>query len=380
MVAAVVKLNDMFLLALFGLLLSFVLLAIICDEFFVPALEVIAEKWQLPEDVAGATLMAIGSSAPELCIAFIALVQGSSHGEVGAGTIVGSAIFNILVIIGASATFRVAKLTWQPVLRDLLFYSLSIGLLLYSFRDGLVTLSESISFVGLYLIYLGIVAVWKRWFPRNDADPIDIVQAEGKPIERKNKVVAHLRGLLGLIIPDAAKRPRTAWVAFGLSISIIAILSYVMVESAVVAAEILGIPAALIALTIVAAGTSIPDLLSSMAVAKRGRGDMAISNAVGSNIFDILIGLGLPWLVVLTVQSIQQLFSPQELPGVASHLPIIAVSTENLLASIFLLFATVVTVFSLLFVRKWSIGPKVGWFLIALYFAYLGYNVALLFA
>jgi Ca2+/Na+ antiporter len=131
-----------------------------------------------------------------------------------------------------------------------------------------------------------------------------------------------------------------------------------MVESAVYAAEYLHVSPAIVALTILAAGTSVPDLLSSVIVAKRGRGDMAISNAVGSNIFDILFGLGVPWLVVSAWR------------GQA-----VAVSTENLLASVFLLFATVVAVLFILILRKWKIGTKSGVILVAVYVGYLVYNI-----
>ena len=83
-----------------GVLYLFLAIAIICDELFVPALEVIAEKWELSDDVAGATLMAAGGSAPELATSFIGTFQGST---VGLGTIVGSAVFNVLFVIGMCA-------------------------------------------------------------------------------------------------------------------------------------------------------------------------------------------------------------------------------------------------------------------------------------
>lgn len=139
-----------------------------------------------------------------------------------------------------------------------------------------------------------------------------------------------------------------------MSIIIIIGLSWVLVESAVVLAVALNVPAVIIGLTVLAAGTSVPDLISSIIVARQGRGGMAISNAIGSNIFDILIGLGLPWLLVLT-------FS-----GGA-----ISVASENLNSSIILLFATVVSILFLLIVRKWKIGRYSGFILIALYIAYV---------
>ena len=131
-----------------------------------------------------------------------------------------------------------------------------------------------------------------------------------------------------------------------------------MIDQVLVIADVLNINATFLALTVLAAGTSIPDLLGSLVVAKQGRGDMAVSNAVGSNIFDILFALGFPWLIVL-------LFKTDE----------IIVSTENLSASIFLLFATVVATLFLLIARKWRLGRYSGIFLIGLYVAYCVYLV-----
>jgi K+-dependent Na+/Ca+ exchanger-like protein len=370
----------MFLLvALVGvLLLTFFVLAVICDEFFVPALDVIAEKWKLPSDVAGATLMAIGSSAPELAIAFIAVFRGVGHTDIGAGTIVGSAIFNILVITGAAAIFKTAKLRWQPVARDLFFYSLSIITLLFVFWDGRVTITESLLFVVLYVVYLGVLSQWSRLVPAQievssidgkvvhntnpDENPIDILEQSTEKMTKEVTLLNTVRYILSFVIPDVTKASKkveysTAVLAFTAATVWIGLLSFVLVEVAVHIADILHIPAAIIALTVIAAGTSIPDLLASIAVAKQGRGDMAVSNGIGSNIFDILIGLGMPWAVILTLNG-----------------GVVKVSTDNLLASVFLLLATVIAIFTLLILRKWVLGSKAGWLLIVLYVAYLAYS------
>uniref|UniRef100_H3BW27 Sodium/calcium exchanger membrane region domain-containing protein n=1 Tax=Tetraodon nigroviridis TaxID=99883 RepID=H3BW27_TETNG len=87
----------------FGMIYMFIALAIVCDEFFVPALTVITEKLSISDDVAGATFMAAGGSAPELFTSIIGIFI--SHSNVGIGTIVGSAVFNILFVIGMCAIF-----------------------------------------------------------------------------------------------------------------------------------------------------------------------------------------------------------------------------------------------------------------------------------
>ncbi|MCI5158494.1 MAG: sodium:calcium antiporter, partial [Candidatus Electrothrix sp. AUS1_2] len=116
------------------MLFAIYILAIMTDEYFISSLDHISHLLNLPHNVAGASLMAMGSSAPELAIALTALFEGSGeHSDVGIGTIVGSAVFNILVITGASALARPAKITLSVVIRDCLVYVTSIVLLLVTF-------------------------------------------------------------------------------------------------------------------------------------------------------------------------------------------------------------------------------------------------------
>merc|ERR1719223_2589020 len=110
-----------------GILYMFLALAIVCDEFFVPALEVMSGSFHLnlSLDIAGATLMAAGGSAPELFTSFIGTFQKS---EVGFGTIVGSAVFNVLFVIGMCSLLskEVLDLTWWPLFRDSTYYAISL--------------------------------------------------------------------------------------------------------------------------------------------------------------------------------------------------------------------------------------------------------------
>lgn len=337
------------LLSLIGMLVCFYLLAIVCDEYFVDSLEQIAARFKLNDDVAGATLMAIGSSAPELFTAMIALTKAGAE-NVGAGTIVGSAIFNILVIIGVSAYVAKSQLSWRPVLRDLLVYVLSILVLLYTFKDGVITRSEAVVYVAIYALYILLLSQWSKWFrdPERAENPAD------GPEEEEPESKGILSRAIGLLFP---KREKYGWV-FLISILLIGVLSWVLVELAVNLATALGIPNVIIALTILAAGTSVPDMLSSVIVARQGKGGMAVSNAVGSNSFDILVGLGLPWLVYILVMQKN-----------------VVVSTENLYSSIMLLFFTVVALLFLLIAQQFRIGRRSGFVLLVLYAGYLVYAV-----
>lgn len=146
------------LLHVLGVMYMFVALAIVCDEFFVPALDVIIEKLDITDDVAGATFMAAGGSAPELFTSVIGVFV--SFDDVGIGTIVGSAVFNILFVIGMCAIFSktVLSLTWWPLFRDCSFYSASLIALIYFFRDNLIYWWEALI---LFLFYAAYVSFMK---------------------------------------------------------------------------------------------------------------------------------------------------------------------------------------------------------------------------
>lgn len=337
------------------ILLAFYLLAVLTEDFFVPAIDKISEKLKLSSDAAGATLLAAGSSAPEFFIAAIAVfgLAGDSMGDVGAGTIVGSALFNVLVIVGASAMFRAVKLQWQPVIRDMVFYIISIIMLLITFWDGAITIWEALSFVLMYAVYVWTVVKWRSWLKYDDGATVAL---EEKVRDGLGRITYNI---ISVVIPDPHKKPRLYMLSFVLAVIGIGGLSWLLVDQVIVIAEALHINPTFLALTVLAAGTSVPDMIGSMIVAKQGRGDMAVSNAIGSNVFNIGFGLGLPWLVAMLI----------------GFEDVIKVGTDNLVASIFLLLATVVAIIFLLVVRNWRIGHRSGLILIGLYLAYCVYVV-----
>ena len=149
------KKQGAIVLHIIGMCYMFLALAIACDEFFVPALAVITEKLAISEDVAGATFMAAGGSAPELFTSFIGTFLDPKS-NVGFGTIVGSAVFNVLFVIGMCAVFSktVLKLTWWPLFRDCIFYGLALILLIVFFLDQRIEWWESLVLLSWYLCYV----------------------------------------------------------------------------------------------------------------------------------------------------------------------------------------------------------------------------------
>nr|XP_019581151.1 PREDICTED: sodium/potassium/calcium exchanger 1 isoform X2 [Rhinolophus sinicus] len=148
-------------LHVFGMMYVFVALAIVCDEYFVPALGVITDKLQISEDVAGATFMAAGGSAPELFTSLIGVFI--SHSNVGIGTIVGSAVFNVLFVIGTCALFsrEILSLTWWPLFRDVSFYIVDLVMLILFFLDSLILWWESLLLLLAYALYV-LAMKWNK--------------------------------------------------------------------------------------------------------------------------------------------------------------------------------------------------------------------------
>lgn len=332
------------------LLAAFYALAVLTEDYFVPSIDIVAKKLKLSSDASGATLLAMGSSAPEFFTSLIAVLglAGAGHADVGAGTIVGSALFNVLMIVGAAALFKVVELQWKPIARDLGFYIVTILLLLWAFWDGKIIMPEALVFVGVYIVYVFCATKWRGWFKYTEAPAPPIADKQ-----HSHSLNTWFHRVIGWVVPDPRKKGSLYQVTFLLSIAAIAGLSWILVQQVIVIADFFNVNATFLALTVLAAGTSIPDLIGSIVVARQGRGDMAVSNAIGSNIFDILFGLGMPWVIALSVQH-----------------KAIQVGTENLVASVYLLFATVVATLVLLIVRKWRIGRKSGFLLIAMYLAY----------
>jgi len=524
-----------------GVFFMFLGIAIVCDDFFVASLEKICEVLRLSDDVAGATFMAAGSSAPELASSAMALINPNAGSEIGVGTIVGSAIFNILIIIGATviATGNTLQLDWKPVTRDCFFYAAAIGGIVGTFAGGRVDWWEGGVYVAFYATY--IVAMmynvrlmrWLDSFERSDTvrsfkarlsfrsarsealeeqrserieqyraeqtreSPSDgprtakalwgkirddivkvpkhnfanVVLATAKDWKAKQAVIVHAGGAPGgaaegdadahvltptmtpghirayrseavkaaklLAARDKAMHERAAaiaraieegsiadeseaasvgfpeipddnseddssspwsvpedkkewpmwaislpwyaafqltippcgdpkwekWyvVSFAMSILWIGFITHWMVEWCVRIGCILGVPSVVMGTTVLAAGTSIPDALSSIAVARDGLADMAVANAVGSNVFDIWLGLGLPWLLYLSWQT----------PNY------ILVNTDELIPSSIILAGVLVVYYGSIASNGFKLTVRMGYAYMGVYALYAMYSIFL---
>lgn len=241
----------------------------------------------------GATLDAVSSSAPELSISLISVLLFGKL-EFGIGTIVGSALFN-LILIPALCVFMaplVFEVDRKVIHRDGLFYILTLmvflGAIFYADRWSIWVGLIFVSAYGLYIFEIyrhGTEFYYGKKF-------VEILKegAHRKFEEKVEKTASSLQDVSWM------KLLKKLGIFFG-ALAVIIGSSYFLVESSIGLAEALHVPAILIAFTVAAAASSLPDLVISVANARKGSISDATSNVIGSNIFDVLIGLGLPILL-----------------------------------------------------------------------------------
>ncbi|KAG8449031.1 hypothetical protein GDO86_015912 [Hymenochirus boettgeri] len=455
----------------------FYALAIVCDDYFVPSLEKICERLNLSEDVAGATFMAAASSTPELFASVIGVFI--THGDVGVGTIVGSAVFNILFIIGVCGVFagQVVRLTKWALFRDSLYYILSVIALIIFIYDEVIVWWESLILVIMYLIYIVIMKFniklqqlftikknvangctvgselqdvkTNQQYSKSSVVMVDEIICSSPPkyrfpeaglrimitnkfpprtrlrmasrfiinerqrllhsaygmsttsLDGKEKLIEngglHVDSdefqednesnyLVPFSIPSGCAN-KLKWVftwplicalyftipncsklrwenffmlTFLLSTLWIAVFSYIMVWMVTVIGYTLGIPDVIMGITFLAAGTSVPDCMASLIVARQGLGNMAVSNTIGSNVFDILVGLGVPW-------GLQTM--------VIHYGSTVTINSKGLVYSVILLLGSVALTVAGIHLNKWKLDKKFGLYVLILYVLFVCVSV-----
>ena len=246
------------------LIIGFVLLVKGAD-WFVDGVSGIAERFGIPQLVIGLTIVAMGTSAPEAAVSITAALQGTA--DITIGNIVGSNILNILIILGISAcitTLSVAKSTVKieiPFMIAVTFLLLGLG------WNGSINFVEGIILWAVFIVYL----IYLFFMAKNNPEEVD---EEDKSSSWWQLLLFTVVGLVLIV--------------WG---------SDVTVDAATSIARIIGLSERFIGLTIVALGTSLPELFTSVMAARKGNADIAIGNIVGSNIFNILFVVGTSALV-----------------------------------------------------------------------------------
>lgn len=256
------------------------------------ALHVLGLKLRIPNSVRGATFDAISSSFPEFSTAMVAVLLYNSFTDVGVPTIAGSGIFNILLIpmlsIFAYKGSKLLKAERSGVIRDMVFYSLSIAVLVFMAFKGAFTPLSGIILICIYIGY--IVTLYFQ--TKKHRKTLGLGQEMGEMRDLKEDLEEE--GEEDDFVDMSYLK------IFGIIVVTMAILWFscdAIVQSATVISATLNIPTIIVSVVVLAACTSIPDTLLSMKSARLGDADGAVANAVGSNIFDICICLGVPMII-----------------------------------------------------------------------------------
>lgn len=254
------------LISLFIMVVGFILL-IKGADWFVDGAAGIAAKLGIPQLVIGLTIVAMGTSAPEAAVSISSALKGNA--EITIGNIVGSNIMNILIILGLASVITVIKVAKSTVYYEIPFMILiTLLLLFFGYTGNKVDFFEGIilwlCFI-LYFVYLFMMAKKSR------------EKEEENTGKQKPAWLLAVLIVIGMVM-----------IVFG---------SDFTVNGATRIAKIIGISERFIGLTIVALGTSLPELVTSVTAAKKGNADIAIGNIVGSNIFNILFVVGTTALI-----------------------------------------------------------------------------------
>ena len=277
----------------------------------------IASRFGVSQMVIGLTIVAMGTSMPELCVSMVSALKGTP--DLAVGNVVGSNTLNTLLIVGCSALVAPIMVKRSSVRRDIPFAVLaSLLMLIFCLDGGIDRLDAALLFI-LFAVFMFVTVKY------------------GKNEDTEAKTTAAPLGKATLLL------------VVGLVCLILG--SNLFVDNASFIASTLGVSDAVIGLTIVAGGTSLPELATSMVSAKKGNSDIAIGNVIGSNVFNILMIIGVTGLV-----------KPMHIKGITS-LDLIV-----MLASMLLLWFFCRTTYK---VKRWE-----GAVLAISYIAYLAWLIA----
>lgn len=251
--------TEAFLFMMYVLLIVGFILLIKGADFFVDGASSTAKLLKVPSVIIGLTIVAMGTSAPEAAVSISAGLSGSS--DIALSNVIGSNIFNLLIVVGVSAIICPMK-TEKVILRRDIWWSLGAAVAtLIMMADMKISGAEGILLLGGMAAYIAVL-IFDARKKRDGGDEV-------KAMSPLKSIIYIVGGLAAIIIGGD-----------------------LVVDSACDIAAAFGMSEALIGLTIVAAGTSLPELVTSIVAAKKGDSGLALGNVVGSNIFNILFILG----------------------------------------------------------------------------------------
>ena len=243
------------------------------SDWFVDGAAGIATKFGIPQLIVGLTIVAMGTSAPEAAVSITAAMNGSA--DITIGNIVGSNILNVLIILGLSAVVFPLTVDKDTIKFDIPVTIFATLLLIFLGKDGNATRIDGIILLVVFVTYLLILI---RKAKKSQAQNTEIVSEENADEKPKSMIMLLVMILGGLAMGSFGSR-------------------FVVISASFFARQF-GLSERFIGLTIVALGTSLPELFTSVVAASKKNCDIAIGNIIGSNLFNILFVVGLSSLII----------------------------------------------------------------------------------
>lgn len=246
----------------------------------------VAERLRVPQIVIGLTIVALGTSMPELCVSVVSALKGTP--DLAVGNVVGSNIFNALLIVGVAALVAPMTILRSTVFKDVpCALVASVVLLMMCQNDWVITRLDGAILFVFFLVFMRLTIKGAT-----SAQPV-AQPVQGEPTQGQTAQEAAAD-------EASAKQPMKGWLAvLWMVVGLAALIggSNLFVGGATEVARALNVSDAVIGLTIVAGGTSLPELATSVVAAKKGNSGIAIGNVLGSNVLNILFILGLTGMI-----------------------------------------------------------------------------------
>ena len=267
------------ILSIFLIIIGFILL-IKGADFLVEGSSNIAKRFHIPEIVIGLTIVSIGTSLPELLVSINSATKGYS--DMSLGNVIGSNIANFLLILGVSAAIRRLKLKRETRYIEVpmcILYTIIFTIVCNT--DNMITRPEAVILLVFFNIFIGYTVAMGIKGEKFDEEPLTKEEEEDEGKTKEEKQSSMIQNILQIVLGIVALK-------FG---------GDFIVDNATIIAERLNISEKIISLTIIAIGTSLPELVTSIVAAIKGNSDISVGNITGSNIFNMTFIIGIASLI-----------------------------------------------------------------------------------
>lgn len=251
----------------------------------------VAEKLKVPQIVIGLTIVAVGTSMPEFCVSLVSAIKGTP--DLAVGNVVGSNIFNTLLIVGVAAVIAPITILPSTVKKDIPFALVASALLMMLGYDGNLSRIDAVVLLIMFAAFMYITLKAPSKLPQG-GEPQQ-ARTEEREVRNDEMEVRTEDGESSAdapLPPEGVRRGLSPYLLIPLGLTCLIVGSNIFVNGATFVACYFGVSEAVIGLTVVAMGTSLPELATTVVAARKGNSGIAIGNVLGSNVFNIMLILG----------------------------------------------------------------------------------------